>query len=108
MQLEKLRIKNYRSIVDSGDCYLVDKGLTILAGKNESGKTSILEALESFNYKSKIGSSNWPVGGNSDNQGTEIVVTFQLTKENTSNILCQVYKNLGVDIDDDELGDKIC
>ncbi len=43
MKIKKFRIKNYKSIVNSGDCYL-EKDLTIFAGKNESGKTSILEA----------------------------------------------------------------
>ena len=35
------RIKDYKSIKDSGLCYL-DRKITILAGKNEAGKTSIL------------------------------------------------------------------
>ena len=37
MKVKKFRIKNYKSIVDSGDCYLSDR-ITILAGKNESGE----------------------------------------------------------------------
>ena len=49
----KFRIKNYKSIKDSGDCYL-SKGITVLAGKNECGKTSILEALEDFDAHRKI------------------------------------------------------
>src|SRR3989344_5887564 len=46
MKLKKFIIKNYKSITDSGDCYLTDT-ITILAGKNESGKTSILEEIKS-------------------------------------------------------------
>jgi len=53
MQLLKFRIKNYKSIIDSGDCY-VDERITILAGKNEAGKTAILEALEDFNRDKPI------------------------------------------------------
>ncbi|MBI3600717.1 MAG: AAA family ATPase [Nitrospinae bacterium] len=46
-KLIKFRIKNYKSIKDSGWCWLASD-LTILAGKNESGKTAILEALRDF------------------------------------------------------------
>ncbi len=53
MRIKKFRIKNYKSIIDSGDCYM-DDFVTILAGKNESGKTSILEALEDFNDEKEI------------------------------------------------------
>jgi len=35
MKLKKFRIKNYKSIIDSGDCYIED-GLTIFAGKNST------------------------------------------------------------------------
>lgn len=44
MKPKKFIIEDRKSIVDGGDCYLTDT-ITILAGsKNESGKTSILEA----------------------------------------------------------------
>ncbi len=54
MDIKYFRIKNYRSIKDSGICYLSGDNITILAGKNESGKTSILEALEDFNIEKVI------------------------------------------------------
>lgn len=47
MRINKFRIQNYKSILDSGEVTL-DPRITILLGKNESGKTSILKALESF------------------------------------------------------------
>lgn len=47
MRIEKFYIKNYRSILDSGEVNL-DSKIAILIGKNESGKTCILKALESF------------------------------------------------------------
>ena len=50
MLLKAFRIKNYKSFVDSGRCS-VQNGVTILAGKNESGKTNILSALEKLNTK---------------------------------------------------------
>ena len=47
MRIEKFRVQNYRSILDSGEVSL-DPRITTLLGKNESGKTYTLRALESF------------------------------------------------------------
>lgn len=47
MRIEKFRIQNYKSILDSGEVTL-DPEVTTLLGKNESGKTNVLEALKSF------------------------------------------------------------
>jgi predicted ATP-dependent endonuclease of OLD family len=48
MKISAFQIRNYRSIVDSGKCFLSPDHITALIGQNESGKTSILEALRSF------------------------------------------------------------
>jgi predicted ATP-dependent endonuclease of OLD family len=48
MKISAFQIKNYRSIVDSGKCYLSPDFITALIGQNQSGKTSVLEALRSF------------------------------------------------------------
>lgn len=53
MKLRAFRIRNYRSIIDSGWRYLAFDNITALIGQNESGKTSVLEALKSF-YEGKI------------------------------------------------------
>jgi len=48
MKLTAFNIQNYRSIIHSGWCSLAHDNITALIGQNESGKTSILEALHSF------------------------------------------------------------
>src|SRR5512145_23034 len=48
MKIIAFHIRNYRSIVDSGNCFLSPDHITALIGQNESGKTSVLEALKSF------------------------------------------------------------
>ena len=53
MQFRRFRIKNYRSLIDSGWNDLASDNITGIIGQNESGKTSILEALYSF-YTGKI------------------------------------------------------
>jgi len=48
MKLSAFRIKNFRSIVDSGWQNLSPDNITCLIGQNESGKTSVLEGLKVF------------------------------------------------------------
>lgn len=48
MKLIAFRIKNFRSIKDTGWHDLAYDNITCLIGQNESGKTSILEALKAF------------------------------------------------------------
>ncbi len=48
MQVLGFRIRNFRSIVDSKWCDLSGDGVTAFVGQNESGKSSILEALRAF------------------------------------------------------------
>ncbi len=83
MKLTKFRVKNYKSIVDSGDCYFSDK-LTILAGKNESGKTSILEALEDFHQDKTIREEAKPIDGNGV---PEVSISFTLSEDEANEIL---------------------
>lgn len=48
MWFKQFKIKNYRSIINTGWQDLASDNITGLIGQNESGKTSILEALSSF------------------------------------------------------------
>lgn len=87
MKLKKFRIKDYKSIADSGDCYFTDT-ITILAGKNESGKTSILEALEDFDTNEKIRESAKPI--KSPDAIPEISITFVVSKDTLKDILEEI------------------
>ncbi|MBM0225494.1 hypothetical protein JNW87_07915, partial [Micromonospora sp. ATA51] len=48
MRVTKAQITKYKSIADSGE-FLVDDHMTALVGKNEAGKTAVLEAIYRFN-----------------------------------------------------------
>lgn len=87
MKLKKFRIKNFKSITDSGDCYLTDT-ITILAGKNESGKTSILEALEDFDTDEKIRDTAKPI--KSPEAIPEISITFIVEKDTVKEVLTEI------------------
>jgi hypothetical protein len=47
MKLTAFRIQRYKSILDSG--WIELSPLTVMVGKNESGKTTVLKALHKFN-----------------------------------------------------------
>jgi len=84
MKIKKFRIKNYKSINDTGYCYTASD-ITIIAGKNESGKTAILEALHDFNKEIKtIPDSAKQLYGN---KKPSIEVCFEVDKNNLNNIL---------------------
>lgn len=87
MKLKKFRIKNYKSIIDSGDCYFSDT-VTVLAGKNESGKTSILEALEDFDTERPIRPESKPI--KTPDAITEISISFEIDKKDLSEIIKSV------------------
>lgn len=58
VKVEWVRIKDFRSIKDTGRLY-IDSNLTVLAGKNESGKSNILRALEAFSLN-EFSHENYP------------------------------------------------
>ncbi|MFP4525121.1 MAG: AAA family ATPase [Bacteroidales bacterium] len=82
MKLKAFRIKNYRSIIDTGWCYLANDNITVLIGQNESGKTSILEALHSF-YTGKISDDIL----RSDLTLPEVYCQFEFSNQNIRNII---------------------
>ena len=49
MRLKSFRIKNFKSITDTGECHLAkEDNLLVLAGQNEAGKSAVVEALNFF------------------------------------------------------------
>lgn len=84
MKLTRFRVRNYRSILDSGWVDLDD--IAVIVGKNESGKTSLLKALWKLNpFKDEPYSLDreWPRGKRKEkNPAFEVVSTsFQLTDD---------------------------
>src|SRR5437870_627859 len=47
MKLKKIRVREFKSIVDSNEFDITD--ITCLVGKNEAGKTAVLQALYKLN-----------------------------------------------------------
>ena len=76
MQLTGFRIFKYRNIEDSGLITLADR-LTCIVGKNQSGKTNLLKALQKLNPVDKTVKydvrSDWPRGGRRAKDQTQVV-----------------------------------
>ncbi|VAX37826.1 hypothetical protein MNBD_UNCLBAC01-1517 [hydrothermal vent metagenome] len=72
MNFIRFRIQNYKSIIDSGYCDF-SSDLTILIGKNESGKSATLEALYDFGRDvSAMSNDAFPIDGRLDDPLIEI------------------------------------
>lgn len=85
MKLEWVRIKDFRSIEDTGRLYL-DSKLTVLAGKNESGKSNILKALEAFSA-SKFSEGDYPEGKLKKDSVPVVEVSLKLSFEDIKKYL---------------------
>ena len=90
MKLINFRIQNYKSIIDTGCC--LTSPITILAGKNESGKTTVLEALVNFNVNIKITEDKFPI----EKAGVQpsITMEFEISNEEfKTSTLKKFFKN---------------
>ena len=105
MKLTKVRIKNFKCIHDSTEFTIDD--ITCLVGKNESGKTAILQALRNFNpFDTAISGfdhqNEYPVEANNSNRGDIVVeVTFSLEEADINEIegfiTCQCVNTVNTD-----------
>jgi predicted ATPase len=53
MKLQRARVQNYRSIIDTGE-FEIEKLKTIMVGPNEAGKTVILKALQQLSKPAEV------------------------------------------------------
>ena len=83
MKISWAKIENFRSIIDSRTIYF-NAGVTVLAGKNESGKSNILRALECFS-KDEFSDSDYPQGL-SDEHEPQVTVCFIVNKEDLQHV----------------------
>lgn len=83
MRLIKFRIKDFKSIRDTGDCELASD-VTVLAGKNEAGKTIIIQALEKFNTDKEFTEEDKPI--DRVRVEPEVTLVFKLSKKDFSEL----------------------
>lgn len=78
MKMTAFRVENYRNIMDSG--WVETNDVTVIVGKNESGKTSLLKALWKFNPFKKTPydlDREWPRGRRKERSVEKTVVTVR-------------------------------
>lgn len=83
------RVQMYRSFIDSG--WIEINPMTVLVGKNESGKTTLLKALHKFNPFSPepyTMDSEWPRGHRKGRNPEQAICTvrFRLTDDELENL----------------------
>ena len=74
MKLKRFRVQMFKCILDSGWVDVTD--LTVLVGKNEAGKTSLLKALQKFNPLTPEPYSmarEWPRGHRGERSDSQVV-----------------------------------
>ncbi len=95
MILKKFRVQKYKAVQDTG--WIGIENLTVLVGKNEAGKTTILKALHKLNpfepEPFKI-NEDWPRGMRKERDEEQIVcsVIFEADKKAFNDVL---YKEAG-------------
>ena len=72
MRMTSFRIKNFRSIVDSGE--ITSQDLMVFIGRNNAGKSNVLKTLNAF-FTNKVTSEDIP----SDRTKGEIELTITFT-----------------------------
>ena len=98
MRVKSFRVKNYKSIKDSGICY-TQPDITILAGKNESGKTALLQALRDFGRE--VETVSFDTTRNKDaeeSEQIEIEVVFELNAEEIGKLIKTLEANITLDL----------
>jgi predicted ATPase len=89
MKLKRFRVQKFKCVVDSG--WVDVDELTVLVGKNEAGKTSLLRALHQFNpFKPESYSiaRDWPRGHRGERAESQVICTveFELGEEETAQL----------------------
>jgi len=107
IKLKKVEINKYKSFLEEQEIEIED-GVTRIVGKNESGKTALLEAISKFNYfdstddKFKFNATNdYPRGflkkyeqDYPDNDFNVITCTFEISDE----LMKQIQNDIGNDV----------
>lgn len=95
MILTKVRIKNYKSILDTKE-FSLQPDYVVLAGKNESGKSTILKALEKLTSRTFYDNEK-PAGTNGE-WNPQIIYKFKLTNSEQE----ELFSSLKINADEND------
>ncbi len=87
MRLKSFRIKNFKSIIDTGECHLSgEDNILVLAGQNEAGKSAVMEALDFFGNGV---TDDFERLYRRRDQHPEVSCRFQLSEEDIENVFIE-------------------
>lgn len=87
MRLVTFRIRNFKSIIDTGNCHLsTSDNILVLAGQNEAGKTAVIQALIFFK---KGATKEFERLLRRQNLSPEVTCSFELTKDEIEELFVQ-------------------
>lgn len=87
MRLKSFRIRNFKSIIDTGECYLSEKdNILVLAGQNEAGKSAVIEALDFFRNGPQ---EHFERLFRRQDTNPEVICTLKLESEDIENIFTE-------------------
>ena len=81
MEVTEVRVRNYKSIIDSG-WVSIESGITTLLGKNESGKTSFLQGIRYFGEDRKIDRKEIHDGAETTSENKFPIVSLKIELNN--------------------------
>src|SRR3989344_853088 len=91
MRFISFRIKNFKSIIDTGECHLSSSdNILVLAGQNEAGKSAVIEALDFF-YNGP--SKNFERLHRRREEHPEVICKFQLDDNEIEELLKEFQVN---------------
>jgi hypothetical protein len=92
MKLLTFQIKNYKSIQDTGVCFLSDQdNVTVLAGQNESGKSSVLQAIYDF----EMGALRADAQRDDTQSPPEIICSFEMDSKDKKSLFQEELESEG-------------
>lgn len=99
VKLTKFNIEKYKSILNLGECIVEDR-ITVLAGKNESGKTNILEGLEKINEESKFEEKEKTLG---EEGSPKIICNFKLEEADMNEIISEFKDETSLELSETQI-----
>ena len=101
MRVSSVIINNYKSIGTVKNTLLLEDDVTALIGKNDSGKSNVLEILGGISFSHYILDEFYKFNNKIDNEETSLIVELKFTQKES--VFLKEYKNI-----EDDYGIQNC
>ena len=92
MRVSSVIINNYKSIGTVKNILLLEDDVTALIGKNDSGKSNVLEILGGISFSHYILDEFYKFNNKIDNEETSLIVELKFTQKES--VFLKEYKNI--------------